>query len=404
MSEDFDPRLEAMLRATDEPLAPPAGTWEDVRRRARRRRQGKALLAVAAGVAVLAGAIPAVIAVRDNSSNDRVQLANQPTQPPPITSNPPKSATVIQSSPTTLRRLDPETISFVSQTQGWVSGAIRVAGGTVDGGLGRTTDGGVHWAAEPASPPPTGLVRFANPDVGFSFGATYQITRDGGKTWATLPSPGNIVDLETMNGRVWALVQSCEQCRAPRLFAASVGSPALHRVGQVPPIGPYDSNLVLSGGSVFVTGGQDLWMSRDGQSWRQGINPCGAGPQSFSAWSPTDLAAECTPVRGVGSLYESNDGGLHWTNIADLPKVSAAVATLSAGTWNHLIVTTGVGPPYVTFDGGQHWQPADTGAGPVTFAAYISTSHIVGIRGGRRPAFLSSQDAGRHWTAVAFAR
>jgi photosystem II stability/assembly factor-like uncharacterized protein len=174
-------------------------------------------------------------------------------------------------------------------------------------------------------------------------------------------------------------------------------------VRAVAPIAPFDSALALSGGSVFVTGGEDLWVSRDGKTWRSGINPCGAGPQSFSAWSPTDLAAECTPVRGVGSLFESNDGGLHWTNIANLPKVTAAVATLSAGTWNHLIVTTGVGAPYVTFDDGQHWRHAATGPGPVTFAAYISTTHIVGIRGGRQPAFLSSEDAGRHWTATPFA-
>jgi hypothetical protein len=199
--EDLDPRLEAMLHAPNEPLAPPADLWDDVRRRARRRRQGKALLAIAAGVIVVAGAIPAVIAVRHNSSNDRVQIANGPSQPVPITSGNPKAAIAIATSPGTLDRLEPETVSFVSQTQGWVSGDTRVGGGTVGGGLGRTTDGGSSWTAEPASPAPVGLVRFATQDVGFSFGPTYQITHDGGRTWATLPSPGNIVDLETMNGR-----------------------------------------------------------------------------------------------------------------------------------------------------------------------------------------------------------
>jgi photosystem II stability/assembly factor-like uncharacterized protein len=403
MSDDLDPRLEALLRGKNDQLPPPADLWDDVRRRARRRRTGKALLAVAAGVAVIAGAVPAVIAVRHNSDNDRIQVANPPSSFVPLTAPARKGGASIQTSPATLERLQPRTISFVSQTSGWVSGDTRVAGGTVAGGLGRTTDGGTSWSAEVASPPPTGMVRFANADIGFSFGSAYQITHDGGATWSTLPSPGNIIDLETMHDRVWALVQSCEQCRAPRLFTATLDSPTLRRVRTVAPVGPYDSAIVLNADSVYVTGGQDLWLSRDGQYWRKGINPCGAGPQSFSAWSPTDLAAECTPVRGVGSLFESNDGGLHWSNIANLPEVTAATATLSAGTWNHLVITTGVGAPYVTFDDGQHWRHAATGSGPVTFAAYISTTHIVGIRGGRRPAFLSSDDAGRHWTATPFA-
>ena len=117
-----------------------------------------------------------------------------------------------------------------------------------------------------------------------------------------------------------------------------------------------------------------------------------------------DLAAECTPVRGVGSIFESNDGGLRWTNIANLPNVTASIATLSAGTFDHLIITTGTGAPWVTFDDGQHWRRADTGTAPVVFAAYISETHIVGLQGGSTPSFIRSYDSGRTWSASPFAR
>ncbi len=404
MSDHFDRDLEALLRGNHDRLEPPTELWDSVRRRARRRRQGKAVVAISAAIVVIAGAIPAVIAVRGHSSNQPLNVAGSSKQTSPITEPTLKRGQSLLTSPKTLNRLSPQTISFVSQTEGWVSGATRVTGGTINGGFGHTADGGAGWAAVPASPPPQGAVRFATSVVGFSFGPQYQVTRDGGKTWATLPTPGNIVDLETMKGRVWALVQSCEQCREPRLFTATLDAPTLQRVSAVPPIGSHDSALTLSGGSVVVTGGEDLWVSTDGTTWREGINPCGPGPQSFSAWSPTDLAAECTPVRGVGSLFESNDGGLRWSDVANLPDLTAATATLSAGTWDHLIITTGIGAPYVSFDHGQDWQRAATGNGPVTFAAYISTTHIVGIRDGRHPAFLSSVDAGRHWTATPFAR
>jgi len=401
---DKDRELEALLRSSASSLPPPPELWEKVRRRARRRRQGKALLAVSAAVIVIAGAVPAVIAVRHSSSgNQQLDLAQSPKIAAPLNAPNNRASSPAPVSPGTLRHLQPETISFVSQTEGWVSGETRVSGGTVVGGFGQTANGGRTWNAERATPPPTGLVRFANSEVGFSYGTDYQMTRDGGRTWQSLPSPGYIADLETFNGRVWALALSCQECRSPRLFTATIDSPVLHRVRTVSAISPNDATLILNGNSVFVTGGEDLWRSRNGLTWRKGINPCGTAPQAFSAWTPNDLAAECTPVRGVGSIFESNDGGLRWTNISNLPKVKASATTLSAGTFNHLIITTGTGAPWVTFDDGQHWRRADTGTGPVTFAAYISPTHIVGIRAGSTPAFITSYDSGRHWTATPFA-
>jgi hypothetical protein len=104
---------------------------------------------------------------------------------------------------------------------------------------------------------------------------------------------------------------------------------------------------------------------------------------------------------GVGSIFESVDAGRDWTNIANVPHVRAAVGTLSAGTANDLLVTTGLGAPYVTHVHGHRWNRADV-PGIVTFAAYISDSHIVGLTSGTLPAFVTSYDGGRTWSETPY--
>ena len=80
------------------------------------------------------------------------------------------------------------------------------------------------------------------------------------------------------------------------------------------PISSDDAAITLHGHAIYVTGGDDMWASlNDGYSWRHPDNPCGSGSQSFAAWSERGLAAECTPLRGVGSIFESIDAGGHWT-------------------------------------------------------------------------------------------
>ena len=388
---DFD----AVLRGRGEILAPPSGTWKTISRRALRRKRAKRTIAVAAGLVVIAGATPAVLAVRGSSDNQRLAIA----APPPHSASP---ATIGGNSPNpvvhpTLDHLVPTSVSFVTQTEGWVSGVLRVPGGTGAGGLARTANAGTSWTIEIATPAPQGTVRFADSRQGLSFGDTYQATNDGGLTWRALPSPGYISDLETSNGVIWALVRSCVRCEKLRLFQATLTNPELVRVGSVKPIGNADPAITLRGHAIYVTGGEDMWSStNDGYSWSHPDNPCGGGSQAFAAWSEQGLAAECTPARGVGSLFQSMDAGRHWTNIANVPDVQAGVGTLSAASPDDLLITTGTGAPFVSHHHGNHWTRA-TVAGAVVFAAYISANHIVGITSGRLPAFVTSFDNGRTW-------
>jgi photosystem II stability/assembly factor-like uncharacterized protein len=397
MNDEFD--FESLLRGRDDELPPRADAWESIARRGRRRRRIKTSFAAAAGLCLIAGATPAILAAQHSGSEQRLQVAA------PQHSNSPDSVGAGLDNPVVhpaLSMLQPASVTFVTQGEGWVTGDLRVPGGTVAGGLARTTNAGATWSIEVPRPAPQGTVRFADFDQGFSFGSEYQLTDDGGLTWRELPSPGYIADLETSNGVVWALVRSCALCERLRLFQATLTAPTLVRVAAVKPIGNDDAALTLHGHAIYVTGGKDMWATTDdGYSWRHEANPCDGGDQAFSAWSTRGLAAECTPARGVGSLFESLDAGRDWTDIANVPHVQAAVGTLSAGSPDDLIITTGTGAPYVTHHHGHRWIRGDV-AGAVTFASYISDRHIVGVTGGAEPAFVTSLDNGRTWTQTPF--
>lgn len=400
MTEDRGPELDfdRLLRGRGDNLPAPAGTWESIARRGRRRRRAKTLLAAAAGVTVIAGLTPAVLALEHSSSDQKLQVAA------PRHSDSPDAFGSIADPVVhpALSLLVPTSVTFVSQTDGWVSGALEVPGGTVAGGLGRTSDGGATWSIEVPHPAPEGTVRFADSTQGFSFGSEYQSTNDGGLTWQDLPSPGFITDLETSHGVVWALVRTCAICERLRLYQATLTAPKLVEVAAVKPVGSYDAALTLRGHAIYVTGGKDIWATTDdGYSWRHEANPCRGGSQAFAAWSATGLAAECTPARGVGSIFETLDAGRDWTDIANVPHVRAAVGTLSAGSPDDLLITTGLGAPYVSHVHGYRWRRADV-AGDVTFAAYISNRHIVGLTDGLLPAFVSSIDSGRTWTTTPY--
>jgi photosystem II stability/assembly factor-like uncharacterized protein len=397
MSDDVD--FESLLSGRGDELAPPPGTWAAISRRGRRRRRVKTALAAASGVAVVAVLVPVLISVHHSSSEQKLQVAATRQSDSPNALGTAADSPVVHPA---LSLLVPASVTFVTQSEGWVTGGLEVPGGTVAGGLGRTTNGGVSWTIEAPHPAPEGTVRFADADQGFSFGSAYQSTDDGGLTWQTLPSPGYIADLETSNGVVWALARSCARCERLRLFQATLTSPQLVRVAAVKPIDSYDATLTLRDHAIYATGGKDLWATNDdGYSWRHETNPCLGDSQAFAAWSATGLAAECTPVRGIGSLFETVDSGRHWTNIANVPHVRAAVGTLSAGTADNLLVTTGLGAPFITHVHGHRWTRAAV-PGAVTFAAYISDSHIVGLTSGALPAFVTSYDSGRTWSETAY--
>ena len=199
-------------------------------------------------------------------------------------------------------------------------------------------------------------MRFADPDQGLSFGEQYQASNDAGSPGRHLPAPATS---PTSRPRTGSSGHSFDPvCDARTCGCSKPPSPTRRWSGSVPssrsamsmPLSRCAGTRSMS--PAAMTCGR---RTNDGFSWRHPDNPCGGGSQAFATWSEKGLAAECTPVRGVGSLFESMDAGQHWTNIANVPHVRAAAGSLSAGSPNELLITTGTGAPFVSHHHGNNW-------------------------------------------------
>jgi photosystem II stability/assembly factor-like uncharacterized protein len=425
-----DRDLEDLLRSRPEPLRPPAGRWETVRRRARRRRIAK-LSAALLGTAVLVagGLTPFLLRSNDNGGGTSQRLtiaAPAPqtgapatavrTRPSAVSATPSSraSSAVHPSSQPNLGGFHPRSVSFVSQAEGFLlgTGAGRVAT------IARTSDGGASWTRLPDVKVPvagTGI-RFATPAIGFLFGARYLVTTNGGRSWASQPSPGFISDLETMNGRVYALVTACPTCRRVALYSASTTAPDLKRVPGVPSlIGDAVSVSVAQDSAYFldtVKGGPgQVWATLDGDTWSHRASPCGTTMGLITQWSPAGVAAACdVRLFGVGKeskqVFVSTNGARTWTPLAAPPTRVGYINSVSASGPETVVVGDDQSGMDVTTDGGRHW----TLQGPqmtdgASFVGFISSSRVVALpQDPKDDFFTTSYTAGQTWVTTSFAK
>jgi photosystem II stability/assembly factor-like uncharacterized protein len=421
-----DRELEELLRSRPEPLRPPAGWWESVRRRARRRRIAKLSAALLGTAVVVAGGLTPLL-LRSNhdpsAPGQRVTIAapgpfttaaNPPARPTPAPSAS-SSAPAGQShatAPPALSRFHPQSVSFVSQAEGFLLGAGNRGAVTVA----RTDNGGASWSRLPdVKVPAAGTgVRFATPAIGFVFGSRYLVTTDGGGSWTPLASPGFISDLETMNGHVYALVTACSTCRKVTLFGASTTSPDLKPVAGVPSlVGDAVSVSVAQDSAYFldtIKGGPgEVWATLDGVRWSQRVSPCGKTMGLITQWSDTGVAAACdVHLFGVGreskQVFVSTDGARSWTPLATPPTKVGYINSVSASGPANVVVGDDQSGLDVTTDGGRHWtlegpQMAD-GA---SFVGFISPTHVVALPEDATDRFFTtSYTAGRTWVTTPF--
>jgi hypothetical protein len=414
-----DNDLDALLRQPTERLAPPDGSWELVSRRAQRRKWAKASASVAAGVVIVAGAVPAVIAVRhsDHSGggNQSIALAN-PTSHRAQSPFSTKKASPAPPSATTpavsLAGFRPQSSTFISPTEGFLIGPAS------DGAVvAKTLDGGRNWSPL-ASLPVNGNnvgIRFAHGPNGYVFGQVYDVTGDGGLSWQTYTPPGYIRDLETMNDQIWATVSRCALCKSVRLWHGTVADPTLHPVADVGTLPGNEATLVLSTDAVYLmvhdgaTQQGQLWWSRNGTTWVKRTDPCdGRVAATFAAWSINGLAAVCGDRTGgaASAVFESATHGNHW-NLTGHVAVSDPAA-IAAGSQTALIVSQGGdnGAPYVSTDGGVHFTATPTGTTSMGFVGFIDPMHVVALSSafGTDHAFLFSYNAGLTWTTYPFTK
>jgi photosystem II stability/assembly factor-like uncharacterized protein len=418
-----DHELDELLRSRSEPLPPPPGRWEAVRRRARRRRVAKLSAAVLATVVVAAGIGlgPTVLFAHhhNSGSEQRLSIAAPPTStlshaptsvaPTPATSPSPAAST------SDLTGFAPTSVSFASQDAGYLLGTDGDGGSTVA----RTTDGGRSWSrlADLAIPAKTAGVRFATPDVGYVFGTKFFATTTGGRAWQAEPSPGGFIsDLETMNGHVYALVSSCARCRKVSLFGGSTASPVLQRVTGVPTLVGDSVSLAVYRDAAYVLdtvkgGPGQVWATSDGIVWSKRSSPCGTTMGLITEWSATGVAAACdVRLFAVGHeskrVYVSTNGAASWTALDKPPTRFGYINSVSASGPDNVVVADGQSGLDVTTDGGRQWTlrgPKLTdGAG---FVGFISLSRVVALPAHSSDGmFLTSDDAGDSWSSVRFPR
>ena len=491
----LDP-LDHWLNQQVRPLPPPSGTFELITKRARRRRIRKAVISLASAAAVAAAvgvAVPVGMSLHLTTPSTKAGLAagqGTPTVPTQQTlgkasqvpsasatsraassaSSPAVSGTTTAgpNSPGWLpANFTPTSVTWDSLSTGWVLGPAGTPGkcgaqqdSAVCTSVAVTHDGGQTWSGVPA-PTTTSVsaLRFLNQTYGWAFGPQLWATDDGGSHWHLVDTGSlSVTQLETINGRAYALFADCRNidgnpdaaCTSYTLKTATAGSDDWTPVGGVPggltggaaditaAAGQQDAAILeLAGatgtqpaaGYLVAPDGTLYSGPLDGTAWHKVATlPCAPGPGGGSGGQPqalqmtpdgtsssggTRLAMVCDQVKaGTTSVYQSNDNGATWTKqagVASMPTTSVpqSLTALPDGTLILAAIPGGGGLGggiYLLSPGATQWQQAKVSdpSGKTFGFAYVGmTSATQGVALGGDPkldAIWMTTDGGQTWT------
>ncbi|HET7244511.1 MAG TPA: hypothetical protein VFJ07_06710, partial [Streptosporangiaceae bacterium] len=399
--DDIDTWLETRVT----PLQPHPGTFEQIRKRARRRKAGRAALTAAGAVVVLAGAITVPRLILNGPVGSTPIAQTGPTTPAQRSSTGPGKPTGTGTPGPTDRSATPtptapppvppnfaaSSVTFVSTTTGWVIGQAGTPGqcGPPKAydctSVAITNDGGSTWHGShaPVTGAPNGAtgagqIRSLDGVSAWAFGPQLYATHDGGQTWAHIPTDGmRVTGLETVNGIVYAVWARCAgtgadfaaDCTSFSLYSSPAGhddwSPVPGATGlQASGGAPGSAQLVLTGttGYLMAPGGQLFSgpVTRPAR-WRTvttaaGIPvalPCapGAGEtgghplQAMLASTGPGLVLLCADQasgsRQAKTLYYSADGGRTWSTAGPAPARGIAMSLSGTPTGPVLVATSG---------------------------------------------------------------
>jgi len=385
--------LDSWLSERVDPLPPPPGTFELIKRRARRRKYRKLAITATSAALIVAAAVtvpqvvnlhvlnpssgPAAAAGRTSSATStgggRAESSAAASPSPTATpSSAPAAATAV---PANFR---PTSVTFVGAGTGWVIGQAGTPGQCATQyctSVARTDDAGKTWSGVPA--PLTGpadgatgvsQIRFLNLNDGWAFGPGLWTTHNGGQTWTQVGTDGlRVTDLETVGDRVFALFASCTGSGAA--FAAACTSFTLYSApasggGNWAPVGASTSgltdgaageaaSLVLTGSRGFLLApGRELYSGPvDGSGAWTLVNsitpscPVGAAQADgqpagalFGAVNARELVLACATAGTSGAsgqqklIYSSLNGGASWIQIAQAPTAGIATSVAASPT------------------------------------------------------------------------
>jgi hypothetical protein len=414
--------IDNWLTAEVEPLAPPPGTFERIRRRARRRRVSRAVMSAAGIVIVIAAgvAVPR-IATTLQSHGGRVAppvAANSPqaTAHPSVTGqgtggvSSQSSSPVTEGQPASLlnpgpvpKNFQPTSVTFIGEDTGAVIGQAGTAGSCASlycTSLAGTTDYGQKWfgvsaprTGAPNGPSGVGQLRFLNTEDGWAFGPQLWVTDDAGAHWKQEQTGGmRVTDLETAGDRAFALFATCTgsgadfgaNCTGFSLYTSAAGSDQWQRVPgpteNLPRAGtgqPASASLVLAGsqGYLLAPSGELFSGSLTGAAWTTADvrAPCLPGPPgpggqptgALLAAGSDHLFLVCNSATNQAGdsqtkvVMQSPDGGASWSTAGDVPPAGIATS-LAAAQGNLVVLATDYGL-YLSVDDGTSWHLAKPG-------------------------------------------
>ncbi len=427
------------------PLPPPPGTFELIKRRARRRKVRKLAITATSAAVIVAAAVtvPQVVNLPVlNQNPTSAAQAGQPASATPAGGGRTQSSAAVPLLPPSPAaapvppNFRPTSVTFVGAGTGWVIGQAGTPGHCASQyctSVALTNDAGRTWAGVPA--PLTGApdgatgvsqIRFLNLKDGWAFGPELWVTHTGGQTWTQINTHGlRVTDLETVGSRALALFASCTgggqafagQCTSFTLYS----SPA---AGQDwTPVGAATTGLTngaaSEAASLVLTGSRGYLLAPDGTlyagpvdgsaAWpRVGalVSSCTVGPAQlggqpwqalFGAVNARDLLVACTSSAGSGShtqnkqVFSSLNGGVSWIQIATAPTAGVAFS-LAASPSEAVVLGTDRGIDLLP-RGGTAWQMATlVGGGPAGGFGYVGMT--TGVQGVALPADPS---AGTVW-------
>jgi hypothetical protein len=428
-----DDDVDSWLSGRIDPLPPPPGTFELIKRRARHRKYRRlAITAGAAAVIVAAGvAVPQIVRlsplgpVNPSGHNSAVPSPGSTA----TGGGAPESSSSARPAPSPSRppvppNFQPTSVTFVSTSIGWVIGQAGTPGHCATQyctSVARTDNAGKTWFGVPA--PLTGApggatgvggIRFLNGEDGWAFGPELFATHDAGHTWTQVDTGGlRVTDLETVGDRAFAVFASCTgsgpdfaaQCTRFTLYSSPAGADDWTPVGASTSgltdaeglVGPGSASIVLTGSRGYLLGPDGMLFSGpvDGTAWSQVARvPCAVGTAQpdgqptgalFGAIDATKLIIACPqpaagPVGGEQKvIYSSADGGASWNHLATAPTAGIASA-VAASPSQTVVLGTDQGIDLLGA-GGSGWQQATlvTGAPAGGFQYVGMTTDLQGI-------------------------
>lgn len=409
-----DPRddLDSWMHAQVQPLPPPPGTFELIRKRARRRKATRAVAAAAGAAAVIAviATVPRLVITQLNvgpgpaSSGAAAGDASSASpsaqhHPSPTPSAVPSSPASPPAPPAAPGNFQATSVTFVGANTGFVLGQAGIPGQCgpprkyICTSIAGTTDHGGTWhgVVAPVTGAPAGSagvsqVRFYNTSDGWAFGPQLWATHDGGQHWTQIDTRGRrVTALEAAGQRVFAVWAQCSgtgadfaaDCTASSLYSASPGS---NQWAAVPGAGTgYSLSGTAGSAALVLSPSRGYLLAPDGTllsgpvasagAW-QPVTSTGTGTGSVSP-SPGTASPSPAPCQPGPAQADGQPSGALLTGTTSSGLVLVCTSPATGATQAKQV--------YTSADNGQQWQKAGTAstAGTATSVAGTVTGTIV---------------------------